>query len=178
MPSYISARASGACEPISAPTPRTTARAIARPTRGQPKACIRLTRCISMTLRERISGLLSERRGSGSGGAVDDVVLQGDGGDLQAGCPCPLGAARLGMHRGRGQRADLLEVEHVRPGDEALDLLEPAGDLDRGALQRICLVGDRHSALVQQHHVLEQVGDLVEDRKSTRLNSVTWPSRM
>src|SRR5690625_4819908 len=116
MPYYISARVSGPCEPTITPTARMTTRAKASAIRDQPKASIRLTRCISMTLRERISGLLSAGRSGGRGGAVDDVVLQGDGRDLQPGGPRPVGTARFGMDRGGGQRADLLEVEHVGPG--------------------------------------------------------------
>src|SRR5690625_6028648 len=120
-----------------------TTRAKASAIRDQPKASIRLTRCISMTLRERISGLLSAGRSGGRGGAVDDVVLQGDGSDLEACRPGPVRAAGLGVDGGGGQRADLLEVEHIGPDDEGIDLVEVAGYLDRRALQRLGLLGDR-----------------------------------
>src|SRR5690625_5503095 len=92
------------------PTARMTTRAKASANSGQPKACIRLTRCMSMTLRERISDLLSAHRGGGRGGrAVDDVVLQGHGSDLKARRPGPVRAADLGVEGRGGQRADLLE---------------------------------------------------------------------
>src|SRR5690625_2253921 len=131
------------------PTARMTTRAKASANSGQQKACIRLTRCMSMTLRERISELLSAHRGGGRGGrAVDDVVLQGHGSALKARRPGPVRAADLGVEGRGGQRADLLEVEHVGPDDEGLDLIEPAGDLDRRALQL-----DRKSTRLNSSHV-------------------------
>src|SRR5699024_9847770 len=102
---------------------------------GQPKACIRLTRCMSMTLRERISELLSACRGRGCGsGAMDDVVLQRDGRDLEPCGPGPLGAAGLCVEGGGGQRADLLNVEHIGPSAEANDPARPPGDPERARL--------------------------------------------
>ena len=87
---------------------------------GQPKACMRLTRCMSMTLRERIAELLSgHRRGGRGGGAMDDVVLQGHGGDLESGRPGALSTARLGVDRGGRERAELLDVEDVAPTRKA-----------------------------------------------------------
>src|SRR5699024_1313297 len=163
MPSYIPSCAVAPWDRMISPTDRTTAKATVTANSGHPKACMRLTRCMSITLRERITELLSaHRRGGRGGGAVDDVVLQGDGGDPETGRTGPLRTARLGMDGRSGEPAELLEVEHVGVADEGPDLLEPPGDLDRRAAQLVGLRGDLDPALVQQHHVLEQAGDLVD----------------
>src|SRR5699024_5552105 len=163
MPSYIPSCAVAPWDRMISPTDRTTAKATVTANSGHPKACMRLTRCMSITLRERITALLSgHRRGGRGAGAVAEVVLHRGGGDPEPGCAGTLRAARLGVAGRGGGRAELLEVEQVGVGDERPDFLESPGDLDRRAAQLVGLRGDLDPALVQQLHVLEQVGELVD----------------
>src|SRR5207253_9873395 len=80
------------------------------------------------------------------------------------------GVARAGLVDGEsGERRD--------PGRRGDD-----GGAGQRPTRRICRERDRHVTGERRGGVLERItgGHLhgVQDRKSTRLNSVTWPSRM